>query len=105
VVALLLTAFILANSSLYELLFNYVNELILSKPTSDSGVERASWNALALQNFFDTWGLGAGLGTNRSSSFPLALLSKRRRSRRGVLPAVHPVGLRHQPWPALHLRP
>jgi hypothetical protein len=75
VVALLLTAFILANSSLYELLFNYVNELILSKPTSDSGVERASWNALALQNFFDTWGLGAGLGTNRSSSFPLALLS------------------------------
>jgi hypothetical protein len=54
---------------------DYIDTLILSKSTSDSGIDRASWNAYALQNFFDSYGLGVGLGTSRTSSFPIALLS------------------------------
>jgi len=54
---------------------DYIDTLILSKSTSASGVERGAWNTIALQNFFDSYGLGVGLGTARTSSFPVALLS------------------------------
>jgi hypothetical protein len=54
---------------------DYIDTLIVSKSTTASGVERGSWNTFALQNFFDSYGLGVGLGTARTSSFPIALLS------------------------------
>jgi hypothetical protein len=54
---------------------DYIDLLIFSKSGSSSGVERDSWNTFALQNFFDSYGLGVGLGTVRTSSLPLALLS------------------------------
>lgn len=54
---------------------NYFDILIFDKSTSESGIERGSWNTFALQNFFDSYGIGVGLGTPRASSFPLALLS------------------------------
>jgi hypothetical protein len=54
---------------------DYLDILIFDKSNSDSGVTRSSWNTNALQNFFDSFGLGLGLGTVRTSSFPLALLS------------------------------
>jgi hypothetical protein len=54
---------------------DYLDALIFSKSDSASGIERASWNSLALQNFFGSYGLGVGLGTVRTSSFPIALLS------------------------------
>ncbi|KRB53060.1 hypothetical protein ASE04_07515 [Rhizobium sp. Root708] len=66
---------VLLNDDIYRTLYDYVDLLILSKSGTASGVERASWNAYGLQNFVDSWGLGVGLGTARTSSFPLALLS------------------------------
>jgi hypothetical protein len=54
---------------------NYFDLLIFNKSSSDSGIQRDSWNTFALQNFFDSYGFGVGLGTVRVSSFPLALLS------------------------------
>jgi hypothetical protein len=54
---------------------DYIDTLIFNKVGSDSANERGSWNSYALQNFFDSYGLGLGLGTVRASSFPLALLS------------------------------
>ncbi|PVE21803.1 hypothetical protein DC522_24625 [Microvirga sp. KLBC 81] len=53
----------------------YFNVVVLNKSTTHSGIERSSWNTLALQNFFDSWGFGVGLGTSRTSSILLALLS------------------------------
>jgi hypothetical protein len=53
----------------------YIDQLIFSKSGSSSGMERDAWNTFALQNFFDSYGLGVGLGTVRTSSLPLALLS------------------------------
>ena len=38
------------------------------KLSSQSGMERANWNAQALENFVDTWGLGVGIGSTRASS-------------------------------------
>lgn len=47
---------------------------IVTKLSSDSGVERMSWNTRAFMNFFETWGLGAGLGSVRASSFITAMM-------------------------------
>ncbi len=66
---------VVLNSGLFDTLYHYVDLLILSKSTTSSGVERASWNAYGIQNFLDSWGMGVGLGTSRTSSFPIALLS------------------------------
>jgi hypothetical protein len=54
---------------------NYLDELIFSKSGSSSGAQRNGWNAVALQNFFDSFGIGVGLGTVRTSSFGAALLA------------------------------
>jgi hypothetical protein len=51
-----------------------VDASIFNKMSSSSGVERSKWNDQALVNFRDTSGLGAGVGSVRASSFPLAVL-------------------------------
>ncbi|PDV85665.1 hypothetical protein CO652_25800 [Rhizobium sp. H4] len=66
---------ILLQQDIFNTVHNYVDLLILSKSTSSSGLTRGSWNTYGLQNFLDTFGLGVGLGTARTSSFPVALLS------------------------------
>lgn len=52
-----------------------LDHFVFGKMRSSSGVERASWNAQAWNNFVDTWGLGVGMGSARASSYPLVLLS------------------------------
>jgi hypothetical protein len=42
--------------------------MILNKMSTDSGVERSSWNRQAMQNFIDTFGFGVGNGSVRASS-------------------------------------
>lgn len=57
----------------------YVGDLldtfVLNKMSSSSGIERSSWNGQAIQNFLDTYGLGVGNGSVRTSSFPIALVA------------------------------
>jgi hypothetical protein len=54
---------------------DYIDVLIFNKSATDSGIVRNAWNTYALQNFFESYGLGVGLGTVRTSSFPVSLLS------------------------------
>ncbi|MCM2293289.1 hypothetical protein NAC44_13245 [Allorhizobium sp. BGMRC 0089] len=63
------------DARIWQTIYNYIDMVILNKAQSDSGVERSSWNNYALQNFFDSFGMGVGLGTVRTSSFALALLA------------------------------
>lgn len=49
---------------------------IVDKLASDSGVERSRWNANAISNFFESYGVGAGLGTSRTSSFLVGIIGK-----------------------------
>ncbi|QOG19037.1 MULTISPECIES: hypothetical protein [Bradyrhizobium] len=58
-----------------EIVQRYADTVILNKSSSTSAIERSSWNTYAMQNFFDSLGLGVGLGTVRTSSLPIALLS------------------------------
>ena len=51
------------------------DQSITSKLGSASGVERSSWNMSGLTNFFQTFGMGAGLGSVRTSSFLVGMLA------------------------------
>jgi hypothetical protein len=51
-----------------------INATIFQKTTSESYIGRGMWNTVSLQAFRDTFGLGAGLGSVRASSWPVALL-------------------------------
>lgn len=53
----------------------FVDRSLLDKLSSDSGVERMSWNAQAFRNFLDTHMLGAGLGSVRASNWVAAALA------------------------------
>ena len=52
-----------------------ISESVLNKGTSESAIERGTWNAQALQVFHDTHWLGAGIGSTRGSNYVLVLLS------------------------------
>ncbi|MBZ5762962.1 MULTISPECIES: hypothetical protein [Rhizobium] len=60
---------------LSKIVYNYADLVVLGKASTDSGIERNSWNALGIKNFVDSYYLGVGLGTARTSSLLLALLS------------------------------
>ena len=73
VMMLCLVGYLAFSSSAASAVGDYLNVLLFDKASSQSGVERASWNAAALQNIIDTYGLGAGLGSVRASSFVVAV--------------------------------
>jgi hypothetical protein len=58
----------------WQVVTNMVDKTIVSKMSTESGVERGMWNQQALTNFNETRGLGAGVGSVRASSFPVAVL-------------------------------
>jgi hypothetical protein len=53
---------------------NVIDKTVVNKLASASGVERGLWNQQAVANFSDTHSLGAGVGSVRASSFPVAVL-------------------------------
>lgn len=61
--------------SVWNVVTELYDETFTRKLTSESGVQRARWNAYAIQSFWDTAGFGAGLGSVRTSSFLVAMIS------------------------------
>lgn len=59
----------------WESISNLVHATVTTKLESQSGEERMRWNAQALNSFFETNGMGAGVGSIRASSFVVALLA------------------------------
>ncbi|RYC29465.1 hypothetical protein D3273_23795 [Lichenibacterium minor] len=72
-IGVLVVATVALSPSASSTVVDYLDVLLFDKAMSQSGLERASWNAAALQNFFDTDGFGAGLGSVRASSFLVAV--------------------------------
>ncbi|MEM8728773.1 MAG: hypothetical protein AAGF79_02555 [Pseudomonadota bacterium] len=52
----------------------FLDDTLLNKLDSHSGIERMSWNIQAWKNFTDTWTIGAGLGSVRASNWLMACL-------------------------------
>lgn len=55
-------------------IFSSIQQILREKASSSSFEERSSGNSQAFALFLDTWGLGAGLGSSRASSFVPSLL-------------------------------
>ncbi len=66
---------VMINEPVLAIVQNYLDILIFRKSSSDSGIERGAWNINGLRNFVESYGLGVGLGTSRTSSFVIALIS------------------------------
>ncbi|MET3660360.1 hypothetical protein [Aquamicrobium ahrensii] len=73
---LVVMAVSLYNAQFFEPLVRLIDQMVTHKMSSASGQERAYWNYKSLQAFFDTNGLGIGLGSSRASSWPIAVLSQ-----------------------------
>lgn len=65
-----------SNENLLTPFVDLVNSMVFEKHASSSGIERAYWNAKSLQAFQDTGWLGIGLGSSRSSSWAVSVLSQ-----------------------------
>lgn len=63
------------DSTTWNQIYDYVNLVVLDKASSSSGVQRGGWNDIAWENFTQSYGLGVGLGTVRTSSLLYALLA------------------------------
>ncbi|MCK0197268.1 hypothetical protein MWN34_10120 [Ancylobacter sp. 6x-1] len=75
VLAVVLTL-LLVDSAAFDKIDTLLRVTILEKSGSASGVERAYWNQRSLDSFFTTSMLGIGLGSSRSSSWVIAVLSQ-----------------------------
>ena len=65
---------VIAGYQLVEPVTAFFDNTLLNKLDSASGIERMGWNTQALQNFSDTWFLGAGLGSVRASNWFVSCL-------------------------------
>jgi hypothetical protein len=80
--SLVLTVIVIAlglylyDEHLYDPFLDLIRATIFEKADSDSGQERAYWNQVGLQNFIDTYGVGIGMGSSRTSSLVVSVLSQ-----------------------------
>jgi hypothetical protein len=75
IVIFVAVAILALNDAQWLYIQDLLNSMLFNKLSSDSGVERSAWNRQAITNFYDTFGLGAGIGSARASSFPIAVIS------------------------------
>ncbi|KKM00294.1 hypothetical protein LCGC14_1805890, partial [marine sediment metagenome] len=71
----LVSLVIFASYQLVDPVTAFFDRALFDKLSTESGVERMSWNAQAWQNFLDTMTLGAGMGSVRASNWLLAALA------------------------------
>lgn len=72
---MLATAYVVARPAVLDGPIAVVNNTLLEKSSSDSADERSSWNQVSLRGFSATGGYGVGVGSTRTSSWLVAVLS------------------------------
>ncbi|MEA1832110.1 hypothetical protein U8607_08440 [Methylobacterium durans] len=75
VLAVLVVLGLMLIPSVWTMVTGLFDATVSNKMSSQSGVERARWNLYALQSAVDTFGIGAGVGSVRASSFLVALVA------------------------------
>jgi hypothetical protein len=71
-----LLALYLYDEHFMDPMVNMLANATINKGMSSSAIERGSWNARSLSNFIETYGIGVGLGSTRSSSWPISVLAQ-----------------------------
>lgn len=66
----------LYSEHLFQPFVAMIDVMVLEKASSSSGLQRAYWNEVAIRGFFDTYGLGIGMGSSRSSSWVISVISQ-----------------------------
>ncbi len=66
----------LYSAKLYDPFVDLIQAMIFEKAESSSGQERSYWNYISLQSFLDTYGFGIGMGSSRSSSWLVSVISQ-----------------------------
>lgn len=65
----------LLNSKAFAPAYRMIDLMVFQKSQSASYIERSTWNTVSLRALAQTWWLGVGVGSTRSSSWPVALVS------------------------------
>ncbi|MDQ0391447.1 hypothetical protein [Labrys monachus] len=73
--ALALLALAALRPSVLAIFNDLFSAAVTNKLTTQSGIERSSWNTQAWRNTLDTLGMGTGLGSVRASTLVLAILA------------------------------
>lgn len=73
---IMIAGIFLYNERLFDPIVELVQTTILDKASSGSAQERNYWNIRSLQSFLDSSGLGIGMGSSRSSSWIISVLSQ-----------------------------
>ncbi|WP_116091301.1 hypothetical protein [Sphingomonas crusticola] len=63
------------NTRIFAPAIDMIDLMVFHKSQSASFIERSNWNSVSLRALADTWWLGVGVGSTRSSSWPVALAS------------------------------
>jgi hypothetical protein len=66
----------LCQERLFDPFVSLIDTTLINKAASFSGQERAYWNARGVDGFLDTFGVGIGMGSSRTSSWPISLVSQ-----------------------------
>jgi hypothetical protein len=61
--------------SIFDPVLNMIDEIVLQKTDSSSFEERSMWTAVSWQAFIDSYGMGVGIGSTRSSNGAVAMIS------------------------------
>jgi hypothetical protein len=64
-----------AGPYLFSKYYGLLNDVLLSKTTSSSYLERSRWSQAGLQAFFATYGFGVGVGSVRTSNWFINILA------------------------------
>jgi len=73
---LVMLAVFLYQEELFDPIWQLIDTMIINKASSASAQERAYWNLRSIQSFYDTFGLGIGIGSSRASSWVVAVISQ-----------------------------
>lgn len=65
----------IVQESIFDPMFEIIDEIIFNKATSTSYFERSYWNAVGWDALRSTYGLGVGLGSTRTSNWFVAVIS------------------------------
>ena len=71
----LICLLLLTSAELTAQIIDFFDLTLFNKLESSSGKERSAWNWQGLLNLVDTYGIGVGFASNRSSNFFVALIS------------------------------
>lgn len=74
-VLLLVVCFIAINDNFRNMASRMLDSIVFKKSQTDSYMERTSWTRAAMGSFYQTFGMGVGIGTARTSNFFVNIIS------------------------------